>query len=154
MTPKTLNRYNSKCPEVKIFLNQDLFLTKCVRTMSCKRILLINVFLCDFSIKKVSASTCLWWCFVAGWGISFLKIIFFNHPMWQTNLFRQCLFTAYFIHIYMCLPLAHLSNYKYTNTNTNIYFLLVHKLGCNNSGYYTGQLLGLWIGCCWFSKIR
>jgi hypothetical protein len=24
MTPKTLNRYNSKCPEVKTFLNLDL----------------------------------------------------------------------------------------------------------------------------------
>jgi hypothetical protein len=31
MTFKTLNRNNSKWPEVKIFCNLDLFFTKCIR---------------------------------------------------------------------------------------------------------------------------
>jgi hypothetical protein len=32
---ETLNRYNSKWSEVKIFFILDLFLTKCVRIISC-----------------------------------------------------------------------------------------------------------------------
>jgi hypothetical protein len=34
MTPKTLNRNNSKWPEVKIFIIIDLFFTKCARIKS------------------------------------------------------------------------------------------------------------------------
>jgi hypothetical protein len=49
MTLKTLNRKNSKGPEVKRFFIMDLFLTKCVRTISDKRLFFKAVF-GDFSI--------------------------------------------------------------------------------------------------------
>jgi hypothetical protein len=35
MTPETLKRFNPKWPEVKIFFNLHLFLTKCIRIISC-----------------------------------------------------------------------------------------------------------------------
>jgi hypothetical protein len=35
VTPETLNRYTSKWPEVKIYLIQELFLTKFIRIISC-----------------------------------------------------------------------------------------------------------------------
>ncbi len=41
MTPKTLNRHNSKWPEVKIFVHLDLFITKCFRIIC----VLVKVFI-------------------------------------------------------------------------------------------------------------
>jgi hypothetical protein len=65
MTPETLNKYHSKWPETKIAFNLHLFLTKCIRIISCVWFLYIkNVVLGNFSIKSTGrASTCLWICF-------------------------------------------------------------------------------------------
>jgi hypothetical protein len=58
MTPKTLNRYNSKCPEVKICFVLDLFLTKCFRIISCERFLFKKCSSRQFFNKKRRASSC------------------------------------------------------------------------------------------------
>ncbi len=59
MTPKTSKRYNSEWPEVKMFFNLDLFLTKCIRTIFVKGFHLKKLVLGDFFNQKVRASTSL-----------------------------------------------------------------------------------------------
>jgi hypothetical protein len=63
MTPKTLKRYNSKWPARKIYFNLDLFLTKCIRILSCKRFFSRKCCFRRFFNKKLRASTYIWWCF-------------------------------------------------------------------------------------------
>jgi hypothetical protein len=69
MTPKTLKRYNSKWPEVKIFSNLDIFLTKHTRIISCKGFHHKNVVLGDFSIKSKSIHlfVVVFLCIQTGW---------------------------------------------------------------------------------------
>jgi hypothetical protein len=69
MTPKTLNRNSSKWSEVKIFFILDLFLTKCVRIISCYKMLSKNSNSGDFSIKSNSfhLSMAMFLCILDGW---------------------------------------------------------------------------------------
>jgi hypothetical protein len=52
MTTETWNKYNSKWPEAKIVFNLHIFLTKCIRVISCVRFFVKKILLVDFSIKK------------------------------------------------------------------------------------------------------
>jgi hypothetical protein len=54
MTPVILKRYNSKWPEEKIFFFLDLFLTKCIRMISCSRFVQKNLVLAIFQSKYSS----------------------------------------------------------------------------------------------------
>jgi hypothetical protein len=63
MTPETSNRYNGKWPEEKIFFGPDLFLTKCIRIISCYRFLLKNAVFEGFFHQFVVVFLCI----SAGW---------------------------------------------------------------------------------------
>jgi hypothetical protein len=63
MTPKTLNRYNSKWPEVKVFFILDYSSQNVLEIYLVKGFQQQNFVEGDFSIKKGRTLTCLRWYF-------------------------------------------------------------------------------------------